>query len=60
METSLSCSNLLGAGRYSSGYRKRNVDTNPATNASVYNGVLPARYTSVMVAQSLSREPSNI
>jgi hypothetical protein len=59
METSLSCSNLLGAGRYSSGYRKRNVDTNPATKRLTYNLLCLQTYARAMVAQNLWEYPNN-
>ena len=37
MKPSVLSPRLFGAGRYSAGYGKRNLDTNPATKTSTYN-----------------------
>jgi hypothetical protein len=43
---------LVQEGTYFACYRSGNVKTNPGTNPSIYNGDLPARYPSAMMAQS--------
>ena len=48
----------FGAGGYPVHYQKRNINSNPATKSSVYNGVLPTRSDSAMVAQSLWEVPN--
>jgi hypothetical protein len=46
---------VFTTGRYFAPYKRRNVNTNPATNSLIYNGILTARYASAMVAQSLRK-----
>lgn len=48
-----SLTRVLGTGRDSAGYRKRNIDTNPATVLLVYIAVLPVKYARATVAQKL-------
>ena len=38
-------------GRFSAHYQRRKVNTNPATNALIYNGDLLARYADAIVAE---------
>ena len=44
---------LFGTGRYSVHYQRRDVNTSIAINCTIYCGVLPASYASVIAEQSL-------
>ena len=48
---------IFGTGRYSARYHMRNINTKPATNLLIYNSVLPARYSGVIVAHCWSNQP---
>ena len=49
------CASIIGTGRYSACYQKRNIDIKSHINPLVYNGALPVRCSRAMVAQSLCR-----
>jgi hypothetical protein len=44
---------VLGTGRYSACYQRRNINNKPAKTLPTYNGVLPARQATAITAQSL-------
>lgn len=45
------CSSDFGTGRYSVCYQKSSINTKPATDLVIYNGVLLLRYHRVMMAK---------
>ena len=53
IEPSTLCASIVGIGRYSVGYHKRNGNTKQTTDLFIYSGVLPAKYAKAMVTQSL-------
>lgn len=46
------CSSVFGIRRYSTSNQKRNVNIKNSHNLFIHNGILSARYTMAMVAQS--------
>lgn len=52
IELSLLHYSILGTGRYFAHYQWRNINVKPATNPLIFNGVLPVRHTTAIVAQT--------
>jgi hypothetical protein len=41
---------IIAIGRNTTGYQRKYVKTNPATNTLIYNGILPERYADAIGA----------
>lgn len=54
------CTTVHSTGRYSACYPRRKVNTNTATNTSVYSSDLSVTYTIALEVQSLWEKPTKI